>query len=193
MPIQTNLAIETVFFHEPIPATPTQVRRLNAVWRRQPPRHGCIVAGHTARGLVLTVAEPVVLIAVAEDYWRELGRLMPIADEILSLECRAGSPNPAFCECDSLQPAGFGDPALHPALSLYRIMAKGEMHFFHSDTPEALWPRQYPAMRKRSRSTRAMRERAKKWQFAPDLVGIFEGPRDLSTRKAKPRKQGFRS
>ena len=62
MPIQTNLALETVFFHVPIPATPAQVRRLNAVWQRQPPRNGRIVAEHTARGLVLTVTEPVVLV-----------------------------------------------------------------------------------------------------------------------------------
>ena len=76
MPIQTNLAIETAFFLLPIPATPAQVRRLNGIWRRQPPRHGRIVAEHTARGLILTVAEPVVLLAVAENYWRELGRLI---------------------------------------------------------------------------------------------------------------------
>ena len=76
MPIQTNLAIETAFFHVPIPATPAQVRRLNAIWRRQPPGNGRIVARHTARGLILTVTQPVVLVAVAEAYWRELGRLI---------------------------------------------------------------------------------------------------------------------
>lgn len=52
------------------------MRRLNALWQRQPPRNGRIVAKHAAQGLTLTVVKPVVLVAVAEEYWRELGRLI---------------------------------------------------------------------------------------------------------------------
>ena len=76
MPIQTNFAIETAFFHVPIPATRAQVRRLNSIWRKQPPRNGRIVARYVARGLILEAAKPVVLLAVADQYWRELGQLI---------------------------------------------------------------------------------------------------------------------
>jgi hypothetical protein len=143
MPIQTNLAIETAFFHVPIPATPAQVRRLNALWRHQPPRHGRILAKHTAQGLILKVTEPVVLLAVAEDYWRELGRLIK----------RTGEPWWDFCAIVTDSEPSRKKPYAH-ALSLYRITAKGEMHYLHSDTPEELWPEQYPAVRKRVHSVR---------------------------------------
>lgn len=131
MPIQTNLAIETVFFHVPIPATPAQVRRLNAVWQRQPQRNGRIVAGFTVRGLVLTVTEPVVLLAVADDYWRALGKLIK----------RTGEPWWDICAVVTDSKPVLKKPHAH-ALSLYRITAKGKMHYLHSDTPEDLWPEQ---------------------------------------------------
>jgi hypothetical protein len=172
MPIQTNLAVETAFFHVPIPATPAQGRRLNAIWRRQPPRNGRIVAKHATRGLMLTVTQPVVLVAVAEDYWRELGRLIK----------RTGEPWWDICAIVNDSKPVRKKPHAH-ALSLYRITAKGEMQYLHSDTPEALWPEQYPAERRRTRSARVTKTRFKKWQFAPDLLGIFDGPRDLSQRK----------
>jgi hypothetical protein len=168
MPIQTNLAIETAFFHVPIPATAAQVRRLNALWQRQPPRNGRIVAEHTARGLLLT------MVAVAEEYWRELGRLIK----------RTGEPWWDICAIVTDSKPVRNKPHAH-ALSLYRITAKGEMQYLHSDTPEALWPEQYPAVRTRARSGRKAKARAKKWKFSPDLVGIFDGPRDLSIRKLK--------
>ncbi|MDP3072358.1 MAG: hypothetical protein Q8N18_18850 [Opitutaceae bacterium] len=176
MPIQTNFAVETAFFHVPIPATAAQVRRLNAIWRRQPPRNGRIVAKHTTRGLKLVIAKPVVLIAVADAYWREIGRLIK----------RTGEPWWDICAIVTDSKPVMKKPHAH-ALSLYRITAKGEMQFLHSDTPEALWPEQYPAVRKRARSPKA---RSKKWQFAPDLLGIFDGPRDLSTRKGLSRLAG---
>ena len=174
MPIQTNLAIETAFFHVPIPATRTQVRRLNALWQRQLPRNGRIVAEHTARGLILTVTEPVVLVAVAEVYWRELGRLIK----------RTGEPWWDICAIVTDSEPVRKKPHAH-ALSLYRITAKGEMHYLHSDTPEALWPEQYPVARKRARSVRATKALFKKWQFAPDAIGMIDGPKILSRRKVK--------
>ena len=76
MPIQTNCALETAFFHVPIPATNTEVRRLNAIWKRQPPKNGCIVATHTKRGMILGVTKPVVLVGVTDAYWRAIGRLV---------------------------------------------------------------------------------------------------------------------
>ncbi len=179
MPIQTNLAIETAFFHVPIPATRAQVRRLNAIWQRQPPRNGRIVAKHAARGLTLTVVKPVVLVAVAENYWRELGRLIR----------RTGEPWWDLCAIVTDSKPVRKKPHAH-ALSLYRITAKGEMQYLHSDTPESLWPKQYPVVRKRTRSIRATKALFKKWQFSPDLLGIFDGPRDLSTRKGLSRLAG---
>jgi hypothetical protein len=174
MPIQTNFAIETAFFHVPIPATPTQVRRLNAIWQRQPPRNGRIVAKHTARGLTLTVVKPVVLVAVAEDYWRQLGRLIR----------QTGEPWWDLCAIVTDSKPVRNKEHAH-ALSLYRITAKGEMQYLHSDTPEALWPEQYPAVRKRARSTREIKARAKQWKFAADAIGVFEGPKSSSPRKGK--------
>ena len=171
MPIQTNLAIETAFFHVPIPATAAQVRRLNALWQRQAPRNGRIVAKHAARGLTLTVVKPLVLVAVAKDYWRELGRLIK----------RTGEPWWDICAIVTDSAPVRKKPHAH-ALSLYRITAKGEMHYLHSDTPEALWPEQYPAVRKRARSTEV---RGKKRRFASDAIGLIEGPKILSRRKVK--------
>lgn len=76
MPIQTNCALETAFFHLPIPATKSEVRRLNAIWNRQPPKNGCIVATHTKRGMILEVTKPVMLVGVTDAYWRVIGRLV---------------------------------------------------------------------------------------------------------------------
>lgn len=139
MPIQTNLAIETAFFHEPIPATASQVRRLNALWQRKPLRRGLIVARHTARGLVLTVAQPIVLPAVAEEYWRALGRLIR----------RSGEPWWDICAIVTDSEPLPKKPHAH-ALSLFRLTAEGEFHYLHSDTSEALWPEQYPVSRTRA-------------------------------------------
>ena len=172
MPIQTNLAIETAFFHAPIPATRMQVRRLNAIWQRQPPRNGCIVAHYSARGLILKVIQPVVLLAVAGDYWRELGRLIK----------RTGEPWWDICAIVTDSEPQKKKPHAH-ALSLYRITATGEMHYLHSDTPEALWPEQYPAPHKRAGRTKARTVLRKQWKFPTDLLGIFDGPRDLSAQK----------
>jgi hypothetical protein len=174
MPIQTNFAVETAFFHVPIPATAAQVRRLNDIWRRQPPRNGRIVAKHTTRGLKLVIAKPVVLIAVADDYWREIGRLIT----------RTGEPWWDICAIVTDSTPVRKKPHAH-ALSLYRITAKGEMQFLHSDTPEALWPEQYPVMRKRARSARETKALARKWKFAADAIGMFEGPKNFSRRKVK--------
>ena len=129
MPIQTNFALETAFFHVPIPATKAQVRRLNAIWNRQPPKNGRITARHTAPGLILTVIKPVVLLAVADGYWRELGRLVK----------RTGEPWWEFCAIIVDSEPQKKKPHAH-ALSLYRITAKGEMHYLHSDTPEDSGP-----------------------------------------------------
>ena len=172
MPIQTNFAIETAFFHVPIPATRTHVRRLNAMWQRQPPRNGRIVAQHTSRGLILKVTKPVVLLAVAEGYWRELGRLIK----------RTGEPWWDICAIVSDSKPQKKKPHAH-ALALHRITAKGEMHYLHSDTPEALWPQQYPAPHKRAGRTKAKTVLRKQWKFPTDLLGIFDGPRNLSTQK----------
>lgn len=144
MPIQTNLAIETAFFHVPIPATAAQVRRLNALWQRKPLRNGRVVAKHTARGLILTVAKPVLLLAVAEEYWREIGRLIK----------RTGEPWWDMCTIVTDSKPSRKHPHAH-ALSLYRITAKGEFHYLHSDTPEELWPEQYPPVRERLKVTRS--------------------------------------
>ncbi|MEO6245086.1 MAG: hypothetical protein ABIQ12_06595 [Opitutaceae bacterium] len=172
MPIQTNLAIETAFFHVPIPATRTHVRRLNAIWQRHPQRNGRIVAHYVSRSVILKVVKPVVLLAVADQYWRELGRLIK----------RAGEPWWDICAIVTDSEPQEKKPHAH-ALSLYRITAKGEMHYLHSDTPEALWPEQYPAPRKRAARGKAKVPLRKKWKFSPDLFGIVDGPSDLSTRK----------
>ncbi len=144
MPIQTNLAIETAFFHVPIPATAAQVRRLNALWQRKPLRNGRVVAKHTARGLILTVTKPVVLLAVAEEYWRALGRLIR----------RTGEPWWDICAIVTDSEPLPKKPHAH-ALSLFRITAEGEFHYLHSDTPEALWPEQYPKRAPKARRTKA--------------------------------------
>ena len=172
MPIQTNFAVETTFFHVPIPATKAQVRRLNECWRRQPPRNGRIVAKRTAQGLVLKVAAPVVMVAVADEYWRELGRLVK----------RTGEPWWDICAIIMDSDPQKNKPHAH-ALSHYRITAKGEMHYLHSDTLEELWPEQYPPERKLRSSSRVTNKLFKKWQISPDLFGIISGPRNLSQRE----------
>ena len=127
MPIQTNLALESALYHVPIPATRTDVRRLNDCWKRQPPRNGRIVATHSAQGFTLKVVTPVVMIAVADDYWREIGRLVK----------RTGEPWWDLCAVVVDSEPQPKKPHAH-ALSLYRITSKGEMHYLHSDTPEAI-------------------------------------------------------
>jgi hypothetical protein len=174
MPIQTNCALETAFFHVPIPATLAEVRRLNAIWNRQPPRNGRIVATHTKRGMILEVPKPVVMFAIADEYWRELGRLVK----------RTGEPWWDLCAIVSDSEPQRRKPHAH-ALSLYRITAKGELHDLHSDTPEALWPEQSPPQPKRRSRSRSTAKLLEKWQFSPDLLGIFNGPRDLSMRKGR--------
>ena len=172
MPIQTNFAVETALFHVPIPATKAEVRRLSAIWKRQPPKNGRLVATHTKPGMILKVTKPVVMVAVADGYWSEIGRLVK----------RTGEPWWDLCAIVSDSEPQRKKPHAH-ALSLYRITAKGEMHHLHSDTPEALWPEQYPPQPRRRSRSRASAKLLKKWQFAPDLLGVFSGPRDLSLRK----------
>lgn len=172
MPIQTNFALETGFFHVPIPATPADVRRLNACWKRHSLRHGRIVARHTAKGVILKVVRPVVMVAVVDEYWRELGRLVK----------RAGEPWWDLCAIVIDSEPQPKKPHAH-ALSLCRITAKGEMNYLHSDTPEAIWPEQYPSPRKKRSASRTAAKQLKKWQFSPDLLGIVKGPRDLSRRE----------
>ena len=128
MPIQTNCALETAFFHVPIPATPAEVRRLNATWNRQPPRNGRIVATRTRRGMILEVTKPVVMVAVADEYWREIGRLVK----------RTGEPWWDICVIVTDSEPQQKKPHAH-ALSLCRITAKGEMHYLHSDTPDGTY------------------------------------------------------
>ena len=178
MPIQTNFAVETTLFHVPIPATKAQVRQLNDCWQRQPPRNGRIVAKHTAHGLVLKVTAPVVMVAVADEYWRELGRLVK----------RTGEPWWDICAIITDSKPPDKKPHAH-ALSLYRITAKGEMYYLHSDPPEELWPEQYPPERKLRPSSRVTKKLFKKWQFSPDLFGIISGPRDLC--RAAKKETGF--
>ena len=174
MPIQTNLAVETAFFHVPIPATKAEVGRLNAIWDRQPPMNGRIMATHTKWGMVLEITKPVVLVAVADEYWRVIGRLVK----------RTGEPWWDICAIVTDSEPQPKKPHAH-ALSLYRITAKGEMHYLHSDTPESLWPEQYPPQPKRRSRSRVITRLLNKWRFAPDLLGVLNGPRDLSTRKAR--------
>ena len=172
MPIQTNFAIETAFFHVPIPATQADVRRLNAIWQRYPLRKGRIAAYYVSRSVILKVVKPVVLLAIADQYWRELGRLIK----------RTGEPWWDICAIVADSEPQEKKPQAH-ALSLYRITARGEMHYLHSDTPEALWPEQYPVPRKCAGRTKTKASPRKKWKFSTDLLGIFDGPRDLSARK----------
>ncbi len=174
MPIQTNCALETAFFHVPIPATKMEVRRLNAILNRQPPRNGRIVATHTKRGMILRVAKPVVLLAVADEYWRAFGRLVKRTGERWWDIC-------AIVDDSEPQPK---KPHAH-ALSLYRVTAKGKMHYLHSDTPESLWPEQYRPQPKRRSRSRVTAKLLKKGQFAPDLRGVFRGARDLSMRERR--------
>lgn len=141
MPIQTNFAVETALYHLPIPATKIEVRRLNAIWNRQPPRNGRLTALHTKRGLMLRIAKPVLLLAAPDGYWKLLGRLVKRTGEPwwdISAVIADSEPQPR-------------KPHAH-ALSLYRITAKGEFQYLYSDTPEALWPEQYPPITKRRRS-----------------------------------------
>ena len=172
MPIQTNLALETGFFHVPIPATKDEVRKINTLWKLQPPRNGRIVARHTKQGMILEVTKPLVLVGVTDTYWRAIGRLVK----------RTGEPWWDICAIVLDSEVQSKKPHAH-ALSLYRITAKGEMHYLHSDTPESLWPEQYSPQPKRRSRSRATAKLLKKWQFAPDLIGIFSGPKDLSTRE----------
>jgi hypothetical protein len=141
MPIQTNLAIETALHHVPIPATKAEVRRLNAIWNRQPPRNGRVCAIHTKRGLMLKISRPVVLLAAPNDYWKLLGRIVK----------RTGEPWWDICAVIADSEPQRKKPHAH-ALSLYRITTKGEFQYLHSDTPEALWPEQYPPIAKRRRT-----------------------------------------
>ncbi len=112
------------------------------------------------------------LLAVAEQYWRELGRLIK----------RTGEPWWDICAVATDSEPQKTKPHAH-ALSLYRITAKGEMRYLHSDMPEALWPEQYPAPSKRAGNANAKTPLRKKWKFSTDLIGMLDGPSDLSSRK----------
>ena len=177
MPIQTNCALETAFFHMPIPATKTEVRRLNAVWNRQPPKNGRIVATHTKRGMTLKVKKPVVMVAVADEYWRALGRLVK----------RTGEPWWDICAVVLDSEAQPKKPQAH-ALSLYRITAQGKLNYLVSEEPESLWPEAYASRPKRQPAHRTTAKRRKRWQFAPDLIGFVTGPKNLSMRKGFARR-----
>jgi hypothetical protein len=172
MPIQTNFAVETAFFHVPIPATKSEVRQLNAIWNRQPPKNGRIVAKHTKQGMILEAAKPVVMVAVADEYWRAIGRLVK----------RTREPWWDLCAIVLDSEVQSKKPQAH-ALSLYRITAKGKLNYLVSEEPESLWPEAYASRPKRKPSRRSSAKRGKKWQFAPDLLGIFSGPKILSTRE----------
>lgn len=176
MPIQTNLAVEAAFFHVPIPATAADARALNACWKRHPLKSGRIVAKHTTRGLILKVVRPVVLVAVADEYWREIGRLVK----------RTGEPWWDICTVVLDSELQAKKPHAH-ALSLYRISAKGKLNYLMSEEPESLWPEAYAVTPKRRLSRRLSPKSRSKWQFAPDLIGIVSGHKDLSTRKIQAR------
>ena len=143
MPIQTNFAVETALHHVAIPATKEEVRQLNAIWNRQPPRNGRLTAMHTKRGLVLKITKPVVLLAAPDGYWKLLGRLVK----------RTGEPWWDICAVITDSEPQRKEPHAH-ALSLYRVTTKGEFQYLYSDTPEALWPEQYPKTTKRRRTTK---------------------------------------
>jgi hypothetical protein len=125
MPIQTNLAVETDLYHVPIPASQADVNRLNACWERQPPKNGRIVAEHTAVGLVLHIKAPVLMLAVSEEYWKEIGRLVR----------QTGEPWWDFCAAIKDFEPRPDRPHAH-ALSIYRITPEGELHYLHHEMPE---------------------------------------------------------
>lgn len=166
MPIQTNFAVEVGFFHIPIPATRADVRKLNACWKRHPLKSGSIRAKHTKQGLILQAVKPFVMVAVADEYWREIGRLVKRANESWWDIC--------VVVLDSEPSAK--TPHAH-ALSLCRITAKGELNYLVSEEPASLWPEAYQSRPKRRSARRT------KWQFAPDLLGVVSGPKDLSKRR----------
>ncbi len=151
MPIQTNLALETGFFHVPIPATRAAVRKVNTLWKRQPPRNGRIVARHTKQGMFLEVTEPVVLVGVTDAYWRAIGRLVK----------RTGEPWWDFCAVVLDSEPQPRKPHAH-ALSLYRITAKGRLNYLVSEEPESLWPEAYASRPKGQPTRRKTAKRRKK-------------------------------
>ena len=106
-------------------------------------RNGRLTALHTKRGLVLKITKPVVMLAAPDGYWKLLGRLVK----------RTGEPWWDICAVIADSEPQRRKPHAH-ALSLYRITAKGEFQYLHSDTLEALWPEQYPPTTKRRRTTK---------------------------------------
>jgi hypothetical protein len=125
MPIQTNLALETAFFHVPLPATADDVERLNACWRLQPPTNDRIGARLGPQGLLLTIEAPVVLVAVNDDYWKELGAII----------ARTGEPWWDFCAVVVDSEPQARHPHAH-ALSVYRVFANGRCAYLHHEEVE---------------------------------------------------------
>ena len=126
MPIRTNLALEKIVHHEPIPASKLDVRAVNELWKRLQLRRCNIVARHSRRGLVLSTREPIVLLAVDDAYWGKIGRLIK----------RTGEPWWDFCALVIDSEPRRKHPHAH-ALSLWRVTAKGELLWLSSEPPES--------------------------------------------------------
>lgn len=124
MPIQTNLAIETEFFHVPLPGTAADAKRLNECWSRVAPKNGRIFAEHTLNGIVLQIAAPLVMIAVADEYWREIGQLI----------AQTGEPWWDFCATVVNSEPQQHHPHAH-ALSLHRVTDAGDLRYLHNEDP----------------------------------------------------------